>query len=190
MIGRRLHPHRNFVGSPGRPFERGEGSARPSSYAPRVSRSSFSRSGDIEVQAMGTERDPYRVLGVTSSASQAEITRAYHRLLREHHPDTRTPDAYIPDPAVDEQLQLVLAAYSLLRDPERRAAHDKKAAESDARERRARQTVSRSADQTPVEQTRADEPAPIRAGVVFIGARSRGRGIGFTLRIGPVRRHR
>lgn len=144
---------------------------------------------------MGDERDPYRVLGLTSSASQAEITRAYHRLLREHHPDTRTPDAYIPDPEVDERLQLVLAAYSLLRDPERRAAHDKKVAESDARGRRARpaeQTPAEQmpAEQTPTEQAREDEPASSRTGVVFIGARSRGWGTGFTLRIGPVRRHR
>jgi len=33
---------------------------------------------------MATERDPYRVLGLSSAASQAEITSAYRRLLREH----------------------------------------------------------------------------------------------------------
>lgn len=39
---------------------------------------------------MATGRDPYRVLGLSPSASQAEIASAYRRLLREHHPDTRT----------------------------------------------------------------------------------------------------
>ena len=32
--------------------------------------------------------DPYRVLGVARSATDAEIRAAWHRLLREHHPDT------------------------------------------------------------------------------------------------------
>ena len=33
---------------------------------------------------MATERDPYQVLGLSSAASQAEITSAYRRLLRQH----------------------------------------------------------------------------------------------------------
>ncbi|RYF61607.1 MAG: J domain-containing protein [Comamonadaceae bacterium] len=72
---------------------------------------------------MATERDPYRVLGLSPSASQAEIASAYRRLLREHHPDTRTHHQPA-DPAADEHLQHVLTAYALLRDPEHRAAHD------------------------------------------------------------------
>lgn len=32
-------------------------------------------------------RNPYAVLGVTAAASSEEITRAYRRLVREHHPD-------------------------------------------------------------------------------------------------------
>ncbi|MFC9553818.1 DnaJ domain-containing protein [Rhodococcus sp. NPDC056960] len=39
---------------------------------------------------MATERDPYRVLGLSPSASQADIASAYRRLLRRRHP-TRTP---------------------------------------------------------------------------------------------------
>jgi hypothetical protein len=31
--------------------------------------------------------DHYTVLGVERTASPAEITRAYHRLVRRHHPD-------------------------------------------------------------------------------------------------------
>nr|WP_271210778.1 J domain-containing protein [Rhodococcus wratislaviensis]GLK36288.1 hypothetical protein GCM10017611_31450 [Rhodococcus wratislaviensis] len=78
---------------------------------------------------MATGRDPYQVLGLTSSASQADITSAYRRLLRQHHPDTRTHHQ-TPDPAADEHLQdehlqRILSAHTLLRDPEHRAAHDR-----------------------------------------------------------------
>jgi DnaJ-class molecular chaperone len=33
--------------------------------------------------------DPYLVLGVSPSATQAEIAHAYRNRLRAHHPDTR-----------------------------------------------------------------------------------------------------
>jgi len=72
---------------------------------------------------MATDRDPYRVLGLSPSASQADIASAYRRLLRQHHPDTRTDQP--TDPAADEHLQHVLTAYALLRNPEHRAAHDR-----------------------------------------------------------------
>jgi curved DNA-binding protein CbpA len=69
--------------------------------------------------------DPYRVLGVPSTASQTQITHAYRDRLRAHHPDTRSPQA---PAAADEGLQQVLAAYALLRDPTRRAAYDQRVA--------------------------------------------------------------
>jgi curved DNA-binding protein CbpA len=65
--------------------------------------------------------DPYRVLGVPPTATQAEITHAYRARLRAHHPDTRhTPSSQ----TADEDLRQVLAAYALLRDPARRAEYD------------------------------------------------------------------
>ena len=66
--------------------------------------------------------DPYLVLGVSPTATQAEITHAYRTRLRAHHPDTRHP----PSPqTADEHLRQVLAAYALLRDPARRADYDR-----------------------------------------------------------------
>lgn len=66
--------------------------------------------------------DPHRVLGVPPTATQAEITHAYRTHLRTHHPDTRpAPSAH----TADEHLRQVLAAYTLLRDPARRAAYDR-----------------------------------------------------------------
>ena len=63
--------------------------------------------------------DPYAVLGVDRSASAAQITAAYRRLVRALHPDTRPG----PPPA-PERLGEVLTAYETLRDPARRAAYD------------------------------------------------------------------
>ena len=66
--------------------------------------------------------DPYLVLGVSPTATQAEITHAYRDRLRAHHPDTR----HAPSPQnADEHLRQVLAAYALLRDPARRADYDR-----------------------------------------------------------------
>jgi curved DNA-binding protein CbpA len=64
--------------------------------------------------------DLYAELGVAADASPAEITHAYRSLLREHHPDTQTT---IP-PSPPERLRRILAAYTVLRDPARRAAYD------------------------------------------------------------------
>ncbi len=75
---------------------------------------------------MATEQDPYLVLGLSPAASPAEITSAYRRLLREHHPDTRVPGRPA-DSSADERLQQVLTAYALLRNPEYRVAHGKSA---------------------------------------------------------------
>jgi len=66
--------------------------------------------------------DPYLALGVSPTATQAEITHAYRTRLRAHHPDTRhTP----PSRTGDDDLGQVLAAYDLLRNPARRADYDR-----------------------------------------------------------------
>jgi curved DNA-binding protein CbpA len=66
--------------------------------------------------------DPYLVLGVSPMATQPEITHAYRTRLRTHHPDTRHRQS---SQNADEHLRQVLAAYALLRDPARRADHDR-----------------------------------------------------------------
>ncbi len=73
--------------------------------------------------------DPYAVLGVSRTATDAEITQAYRRQLRTHHPDTRSQTT---TSAADERLRQILAAYALLRDPARRANFDQVTQQADA----------------------------------------------------------
>ena len=74
----------------------------------------------------GDHSDLYTVLGLSSQATQVEIRRAYRTLMRQNHPDTRTlaDDA---DTEANTTAQQVIAAYTVLGDPARRAVYDRRA---------------------------------------------------------------
>ena len=57
--------------------------------------------------------DPYAELGVPRDATQAEITHAFRRLLRLHHPDTRPLDG-MSDEDSASTLRRVIAAYAAI----------------------------------------------------------------------------
>lgn len=62
--------------------------------------------------------DYYAVLGLTASATLAEIQSAYRKLARLHHPDhDKSPDAAT-------QFEAIAKAHRVLRDPESREAYD------------------------------------------------------------------
>ena len=66
------------------------------------------------------KRDYYEVLGVEKGAADGDIKGAYRRLALKFHPD-RNPD----DPNAEEKFKEASEAYSVLSDPQKRAAYDR-----------------------------------------------------------------
>ncbi len=64
------------------------------------------------------EKDYYQVLGVSESADQKAITRAYRKLARKHHPDAK------PGDADEERFKEISAAYDVVGDPDKRKEYD------------------------------------------------------------------
>ena len=62
------------------------------------------------------EKDYYGVLGVSSTASPKEITKAYRKLARSHHPDAKGGN--------EERFKEVSAAYDVLGDDAKREEYD------------------------------------------------------------------
>ena len=64
------------------------------------------------------KRDYYEVLGVSKTASEAEIKKAYRRLAMKHHPDRNTDDDS------EARFKEAREAYEVLKDSEKRGAYD------------------------------------------------------------------
>lgn len=64
-------------------------------------------------------RDPYQVLGVPKSASEADIKKAFRTLAKKHHPDKHAGDA-----TAQKKFQEISAAYDILGDKDKRAQFD------------------------------------------------------------------
>jgi DnaJ-class molecular chaperone len=70
--------------------------------------------------------DYYTVLHVSRGASPQEIARAYRALMRRHHPDVAGPEVTGRE-AAPAELELIMQAFAVLRDPKRRHAYDRDA---------------------------------------------------------------
>lgn len=66
---------------------------------------------------MNDPKGLYRQLGVARDATPEQIKKAYRRLASRHHPDRKNGNTEI--------MKSLIAAYSVLSDPERRAEYDR-----------------------------------------------------------------
>lgn len=65
-------------------------------------------------------RDPYEVLGVSKTAGEEDIRKAFRKLAKQYHPDLNPGDK-----EAEARFKEISAAEEFLTDPERRAAYDR-----------------------------------------------------------------
>jgi DnaJ-class molecular chaperone len=75
-------------------------------------------------------RDPYSVLGVSKSASEADIKRAYRKLAKTYHPDQNADN-----PSAKDRFSEASQAYEILGDKEKRAQFDRGEIDADGKPR-------------------------------------------------------
>lgn len=68
---------------------------------------------------MANKRDYYEVLGISKSATDEEIKKAYRTLAKKYHPDVSS------EPNAAEKFKEVQEAYDVLKDPQKRAQYDR-----------------------------------------------------------------
>ncbi|EKW98642.1 molecular chaperone DnaJ [Ligilactobacillus saerimneri] len=67
---------------------------------------------------MAEQIDPYKVLGVSKDASDADIKKAYRHLSKKYHPDLNH------EAGAEEKFKQVNDAYDILKDPQKKAQYD------------------------------------------------------------------
>ena len=65
-------------------------------------------------------RDPYTVLGISRSATEADIKKAFRRLAKENH-----PDANADNPKAADRFKEASSAYEILSDKDKRSQYDR-----------------------------------------------------------------
>ena len=73
-------------------------------------------------------KDLYNVLGVSKSASEAEIKSAYRKLARKYHPDLNKDDK-----SAAEKFKEISCAYDILGDKDKRKKYDNQEIDSDGK---------------------------------------------------------
>jgi len=67
-----------------------------------------------------SEQDYYQILGVSKTATQAELKSAYRKLAMKYHPDKNPGDAN-----AEKKFKEASVAYDILKDEQKRAAYDR-----------------------------------------------------------------
>jgi hypothetical protein len=91
---------------------------------------------------MSKDKNFYKVRGVSPTATQAQIKKAYHKKSRQHHPDKHGHDA-------TEKMQLINHAYEILSDPESRKKYDMTGEDPSIRQPRSKQPFGSTSDSGP-----------------------------------------
>ena len=73
-------------------------------------------------------KDLYAILGVSKTASKAEIKSAYHKLARKYHPDVNKDN-----PQAAEKFKEISAAYDVLGDENKRQQYDRNEIDADGK---------------------------------------------------------
>ena len=84
--------------------------------------------------------DPYAALGLTRSATDADIKKAYRKIAKTDHPDLN------PDAAATERFKAASSAYDLLKYPEQRRRFDAGEIDEQGQERPQRRTYREHAE--------------------------------------------
>ncbi|GBQ28775.1 J domain-containing protein [Gluconacetobacter azotocaptans] len=74
--------------------------------------------------------DPYEILGLSRTASQDDIRKAYRKLAKTHHPDLNPGDK-----VAEEKFKAISSAHTLLSDTEQRARFDRGEIDATGQER-------------------------------------------------------
>ncbi|KAL8407931.1 hypothetical protein RB594_006655 [Gaeumannomyces avenae] len=95
-------------------------SRRPAAACSRSSCSAVGskRTFHATPRSSAAPRNPYDALGVSKSASAADIKKAYYGLAKKYHPDTNK------DTGAKEKFAEIQAAYEVLSDPKKREQYD------------------------------------------------------------------
>ena len=67
---------------------------------------------------MANKRDFYEVLGLSKSASQDEIKKAYRTLAKKYHPDINK------EPGAEDKFKEIQEAYDILSDEKKKQLYD------------------------------------------------------------------
>lgn len=68
---------------------------------------------------MDPKKDYYKILGINESTSPDDIKKAYRKLAKEYHPDTKGGDR-----SAEERFKDISEAYAILKDPKKRREYD------------------------------------------------------------------